>query len=343
MQVYGNKEVKIYTRSNHTSNLHSLLNVGGVMGWTIIALVPALVTQMIFWGWGPLLNIIFAVLAAMATESICVKLRGLAVGYTLRDGSAILSACILALSLPPQLPIYYVIFGACFMMVFGKHIFGGLGANPFNPAMLAYVMLLLSFPVAMTEWLIPQAWDYLAQAGLLLSKLGAGSLIDASQIDAYSAATALDSSRSSNNFQLWRESWDLSNFIPFIILTVVYGLGGVFLIYKRIITWHIPVTVLCGLMVPATLFSLFSDAYPPAWFHLILGGSVFGAFFVATDPVSAATNRLSRLIYGLGIGLFIFIIRTWGGYADAVAFAVLFFNFVAPFLDKYIKPRVYGH
>ncbi len=308
------------------------------MGWTIIALTPALITQMIFWGWGPLLNLIVALIAALTTESICVRLRGWAVGYTLRDGSAILSAFILALSLPPQLPVYYVIFGACFMMVFGKHIFGGLGANPFNPAMLAYVMLLLSFPIEMTEWLLPRTWDYLTQTDLILSKFGKALTI----ADAYSAATALDSARSSNNFQLWQASWDSANFIPFIILSIVYGLGGIFLIFMRIITWHIPVTVICGLVVPATLFNLFSDAYPPAWFHLILGGSVFGAFFVATDPVSAATNRLSRLIYGCGIGVFIFIIRSWGGYADAVAFAVLFFNFVAPFIDKYVKPRVYG-
>lgn len=309
------------------------------MGWTIITLIPALIAQMIFWGWGPLLNILFAVIAAMSTEAICLRLRGFAVTYTLRDGSALLSAFILALSLPPQLPVYYVVLGACFMMVFGKHIFGGLGANPFNPAMLAYAMLLLSFPIEMTEWLMPQAWDYLSQTDLLLGKLSGNSAL----ADAYSAATALDSARSSDNFQLWQISWDSKNFFPFIIMTIIYGLGGIFLMFMRIITWHIPVAVLCGLLVPATLFNLFSTAYPPAWFHLILGASVFGAFFVATDPVSAATNRLSRLIYGCGIGVFIFIIRSWGGYADAVAFAVLFFNFVAPFIDKYVKPRVYGH
>lgn len=311
------------------------------MGWTIIALIPALVAQIIFWGWGPLLNIIIACLVAMASEALCLKLRKRPVAYSLADGSAILSGAILALCLPPQLPISLVIVAAIFMMLFGKHIFGGLGTNPFNPAMLAYIMLLLSFPLDMTEWLIPNGGGYFLSFELILDKLPLYSGRELA--DAYSAATALDSMRSNGDFQSWSGSWESNNFIPYILLSTVYGLGGAFILLKRIITWHIPITFLCGLLLPASLFSFFDPHYAPAWFHLILGGTVFGAFFVATDPVSAATNRLSRLIYGFSIGLFVYVIRTWGGYADAVAFAVLFLNFVTPFIDKYVKPRVYGH
>ena len=324
-----------------------LVNVGGVMLWTIVALIPAILTQIIFFGWGVLINLFLAAIVAVATESVILRLRRRSVLYEIMDISALLSAVILALCLPPQLAPHLVVIGTMFMMIFGKHIFGGLGTNPFNPAMLAYVMLLLSFPTAMTEWLTPDAWGYLSSKELIAHKFMFGT--QSSSIDVYSSATALDSFRVTNDFPAWLITWQndhsvTSSFLPFVILSIVYAIGGLLLINRRIISWHIPSAVLLGLLLPAFLFHLIDDKlYPPVWFHLILGGTVFGAFFIATDPVSAATNELARLVYGFGIGLFIFIIRTWGGYADAVAFAVLFFNFAAPFIDKYVKPRIYGH
>ena len=314
------------------------------MGWTIIALIPALIAQILFWGWGPLLNVFIACVAAVAAEALCLSLRRRPVSYTLLDGSALLSGMILALSLPPGLSLGLVVFGVVFAMVFGKHVFGGVGVNPFNPAMLGYIMLLLSFPIDMTQWLEPRLFGYLASPELVLDKLP---FVVSGGADAYSSPTALDSFRVADDFPSWFASFTAeggynSRILPYIILSVIYMLGGLFILYMRIITWHIPLSFLCGLLLPAALFGLFSSSYPPLWFHLVMGGTVFGAFFVATDPVSAATNRVSKLVYGLGIGLFIFAIRSWGGYADAVAFAVLFFNFVAPFIDKYLKPRVYG-
>lgn len=320
-----------------------IINLGGIMLWTIVGLIPALLVQTIFLGWGILINLFCSVIGALGAEAISVRLRRRSVKYELWDMSALVSSLIFALCLPPSLAPHLVILGAAFMMFFGKHIFGGLGANPFNPAMLAYIMLLLSFPSAMTEWLTPNAWVYLSFTELIQAKLSFGgqNII----ADAYSSATALDSFRIANNFPDWLINWQLSNsFIYFILLSMAYALGGLFLIARGIITWHIPTAVLLGLLLPALIFYMInSKLYAPPWFNLILGGTVFGAFFIATDPVSAATNKLSRLVYGFGIGLMVFIIRTWGGYADAVAFAILFFNFAAPFIDKYIKPRIYGY
>lgn len=312
-------------------------SVTQVMLWVMLALIPATLAQTIYFGWGVLLNVLIAAIGAMSAESLCLYLRRRPIRHELADLSALVSAVLLGLSLPPQLPLTMTLSGAVFMMILGKHIFGGLGTNPFNPAMLAYAMLLLSFPVQMTSWLPPIAWDYLADSQLLLAKLGLA------QVDGYSAATALDNFRTYDNFPQWRQEWQYS-FTPFVVLSLLYTLGGAVMLYRRIISWHISVSMLAGLLLPASLFYLINSAvFPPPWFHLILGASLFGAFFIATDPVSAATSKPARLVYGFGIGLFIFVIRNWGGYADAVAFAVLFFNFAAPFLDKYIHPRIYGH
>ena len=312
-------------------------SVPKMMLWVILALLPALLVQTIYFGWGVLLNVIVASLGAASAEAACHYLRRRKPLYELGDLSALVSALLLGLSLPPQLPLELTFTGAVFMMVLGKHIFGGLGANPFNPAMLAYAMLLLSFPLRMTSWLPPLALEYLSDIQLLQAKIG---LLD---IDGYTAATALDNFRAHDNFSLWLQEWQ-QGFRPFILLSLLYACGGLILLYKKIISWHIPFSMLAGLLLPAVFFYLINDdLFPPPWFHLILGASIFGAFFIATDPVSAATSKPARLVYGFGIGLFIFIIRSWGSYADAVAFGVLFFNFAAPFLDKYIKPRIYGH
>ena len=312
-------------------------SVQAMMLWVIISLAPALLAHTIYFGWGIVMNVLVATFGALAAEALCLKLRNRV--SDMKDLSAIVSGLILGLSLPPQLDIELILIGAVFMIILGKHIYGGLGANPFNPAMLGYAMLLLSFPQQMTEWLSPIAFDYLSMPELIMDKLGM------SLVDGYSAATALDDFRTKNDFSIWFSEWRKEHsFVPFIILSSLFGLGGLMLLVLKIISWHIPVSMIAGLLLPALILNLFNPAlFPPPWFHLILGATVYGAFFIATDPVSAATSRQARLVYGFGIGLFVFIIRAWGGYADAIAFGVLFFNFIAPFLDKYIQPRIYGH
>lgn len=314
----------------------------------LLALAPLALAQIAFFGWGVLINLICISCAALATEAACLALRRRPVLHGLMDLSALVSSALLALCLPPQLPPLEAILGAIFMMILGKHIFGGLGNNPFNPAMLAYAMLLLGFPISMTTWLEPQLFAYLGDMELLRSKFGL------TTVDGYSGATALDSYRTERqenpdaSFQVWWAAWQAqrgaASIMPFLLMNVLCAGGGLWLWWSRVITWHIPFALILGLLIPTLILDLVGGASaPPIWFHLVFGATIYGAFFIATDPVSAATGARARLIYGFGIGLMTFIIRTWGGYADAVAFAVLFFNFAAPFIDKYTRPLPYGH
>ena len=326
------------------------IDVPTMMLYVLLALAPLALAQLVFFGWGVLINLVCIGLAALATEAACLALRRRPALYGLRDLSALVSAVLLALCLPPQLPPLEAILGAIFMMVLGKHIFGGLGNNPFNPAMLAYAMLLLSFPISMTTWLEPQFFVHLQDMELLRLKFSAAP----AEVDAYSGATALDSYRAQRQenldlaFTSWWVAWQANqgptSIRPFILMNILCAGGGLWLWWARVITWHIPFSMLAGLLFPAFVLDLLGfKAAPPVWFHCVFGATVYGAFFIATDPVSAATGARARLIYGFGIGLMTFIIRTWGGYADAIAFAVLFFNFAAPFIDKYTRPLPYGH
>ena len=260
------------------------------------------------------------------------------------------TATLLAVSLPPLLPWWLTVMGTLFAIVIVKQLYGGLGYNPFNPAMAGYVLLLVSFPVYMTQWLPP--------APLAEHPVG---LIDALRAiflqlpphglswDAISSATPLDE---------MRVRLDLNQMISEIRRSPLWGdfggrgwewvgnwflLGGLFLIWRRVITWHIPLAMLGSLAVIAGLFWVIDpEAHPFPAFHLFSGGAMLGAFFIATDPVTAATSRRGQLIYGALIGVLVFIIRTWGGYPDAVAFAVLLMNMAAPTIDYYTRPRVFG-
>ncbi len=331
-----------------------------VMLHVLLAVLPLTVAQILFFGWGVLINILVICAVALATEVACLAIARKNIPDALADLSALVGGVLLALCLPPQLPPAELALGAVFMIVIGKHIYGGLGNNPFNPAMLAYAMLLLSFPVAMTSWLEPKLLIYLNDLTLLRLKL----IGDATAPDGMTGATALDAYRgvfqqeAKPVFGTWWSSGDASahssahspahspaHSLPaFLLMNLMSVLGGAWLLWKRIITWHIPLALLAGLLLPSLVFDLSGGpAFPPVWFHLVFGAGLYGAFFIATDPVSAATGYRARLIYGFGIGIMTYIIRTWGGYADAIAFAILFFNVAAPFIDKYTRPLPTGY
>jgi electron transport complex protein RnfD len=237
-------------------------------------------------------------------------------------------------------------------MVFGKHLYGGIGFNPFNPAMLGYVMLLISFPREMTTWampveLLPQSLSMTKTAELIFLSPSV------SAVDAISAATPLDTLRTNINLGLSIESIRLSDehhqifgrfagkgweWINLFILA-----GGVWLMYLRVIRWQIPVALLGSLAIIASVFYFVDNTtHSSPLFHLFSGAAMLGAFFIATDPVSASTTPKGQLIYGGGIGLLTYIIRSWGGYPDAIAFAVLLMNMAAPTIDYYTQPRVFG-
>ncbi len=326
-------------------------SVRRVMGEVILALVPGTLATVWYFGWGLLINMALACLVALASEALVLRLRGRPVLPTLGDLSALVTALLFALAAPPTLPWWLTLIGVAFAIVVVKQLYGGIGYNPFNPAMAAYVLLLVSYPVAMTAWLPPQM---LAQHPLgLLDSLRAIFLHlppEGLTWDAVTLATPLGEMRTRlgmgqmiseiRQSPLWGDfggrGWEwIGNW---------FGIGGLYLLARRVITWHIPFSLLGTLLLLAGLFWAFDpQAHPFPAFHLFSGGTLLGAFFIATDPVTAATTQRGQLLFGAAIGALVFVIRTWGGYPDAVAFAVLLMNLAAPTLDEYTQPRAFGH
>jgi electron transport complex protein RnfD len=334
------------------SSPHQIGNqsVTRVMGLVLIALIPGTFAMWWYFGWGVIINILIATAVAVAAEATVLNLRKRPVAPVVIDLSAVVTAWLLALALPPLLPWWQTALGSAFAIVVVKQLFGGIGYNPFNPAMAGYVLLLVSFPVTMTRWLPPEVIS--GQSLSLMDSLGiifSGSPPAGQTWDALSSATPLDAMRSElsqnrmiseiRQSPLWGDfggrGWEwVGNW---------FLLGGLFLLWRRVISWRIPVSMLGALLLVAGLFwAIDPERYPFPAFHLFSGGAILGAFFIATDPVSASTTPRGQLIFGALIGVLVFIIRTWGGYPDAVAFAVLLMNMAAPTIDYYTQPRVFG-
>ena len=333
-------------------HIHSGAQVSGMMLRVVLALVPAIIAYTWFFGWGLVINIILAVSTALASEALMLRLRRRPLYLFLTDGSAVLTALLLAFCLPPFSPWWITVLGTAFAMVFGKHLYGGLGYNPFNPAMVGYVMLLISFPLEMTQWVPPNIVNQL-EIGFLdtLRIIFLGDFPYTLSMDALTMATPLDTVKTELGLNVTVSEILRGNAIFGDFAGVGWEwvgnwvlLGGVWLIYKRIISWHIPLALMGSLFAIAFFFFMLDpDAYPSPMFHLFGGATLLAAFFIATDPVSASTTPLGRIVYGVGIGLLIYVIRTWGSYPDGVAFAVLLMNMAAPTIDYYTQPRVFGH
>ncbi|MCP4432181.1 MAG: electron transport complex subunit RsxD [Gammaproteobacteria bacterium] len=314
----------------------------------LIGLVPGTLAYIWFFGSGVMLNILIAIVFALIFEALVLRLRRKPIQPHLTDFSAVVSAWLFALCLPMHSPWWLVVIGIGFTMIAGKHVYGGLGFNPFNPAMVGYVALLISFPKEMTTWYLPAAvsGEALSFGDTLAYTFGYS---DIQQWDALSSATPLDQYKTGLKQNLTDAEIRLSpvfgNFVGVGWEWIAGGWlsGGIWLLYKRTTSWHIPAAVLTGLIATAAVFYLISpDSVASPVFHLFAGSIIIGAFFIATDPVTAATTNTGRIYYGLMIGILVYIIRNWGGYPDGVAFAVLLANMCVPFIDYYTQPRVYG-
>jgi electron transport complex protein RnfD len=330
---------------------HRAGDTGDVMKQVILACTPGLIALSYFFGPGSIFNVVIASGFAVAFEAAILKLRNRPIGFYLNDYSAVVTGVLLGLALPPYCPWWIIAIGVGSAIVLAKHLYGGMGYNPFNPAMVGYVVLLISFPLEMTQWASPR--PVLEQGQSLVGPLSAlGQIWLGIPIDGYSGATPLDLFKQ-NDSQLvehfyaaeplfanarWAGAgWEWVN--------IGFLLGGGYLLYKRIFTWHTPVSMLAAIFIMSVVFydggSSHSGGSP--YLHLLSGATMLGAFFIATDPVSSAVSTKGRLIYGAGIGVLVYLIRVWGNYPDAVAFAVLLMNFAAPFIDHYTLPRTYGH
>jgi len=333
-------------------HIHADISIRKMMSRVLMALVPAIITYTWFFGWGLLINMGIGIATALVCEFLMLKARQRPVHPFITDGSVLVTAALLAFCIPPLAPWWLMMLGVGFSVIVAKHLYGGLGYNPFNPAMVGYVMLLISFPKEMTVWLPPFILSDLHFSFLdTLNAIFFGVFPTGFTLDALSAATPLDLIKTQLNIDItvgetknthalfgdfggigweWVANWIF--------------LGGVWLIYKKVISWHIPVAVLGSLFTIALIFYLKDpDHYASPMFHVFSGAAMLGAFFIATDPVSAATTNMGRIVYGIGIGILTYVIRVWGGYPDGIAFAVLLMNLAAPTIDYYTQPRVYGH
>ena len=336
--------------SPHT---HVATDTTTIMQWVILATLPGFFMLSYFFGWGTLINVLLASATTLACEAVMLHLRQRPIAAALKDHSALVTAVLLGLALPPYAPYWLTLIGAATAIIIAKQLYGGLGYNPFNPAMVGYVILLISFPLEMTRWAIPQPLlTEGAALPALMDALRAVFLGDGGGIDGFTGATPLDIYKTQSGLlseQIYAENrlFSMASFagVGWEWVNLAFLCGGLWLLYKKVFTWHAPVGMLAALSAMALLFydQGSSESGGPLWLHLFCGGTMLGAFFIITDPVSSAVSNSGRLIYGAAIGVLVYVIRVWGNYPDAIAFAVLLMNFAAPFIDYYTLPRAYGH
>lgn len=331
---------------------HSPGGTSNVMRLVILATLPGMAALVWQFGGGVVINITLASLTALVCEALVLKLRNRPVLFYLGDYSALVTAVLLGLALPPYCPWFVVVVGTAIAIIIAKHLYGGMGFNPFNPAMIGYVVLLISFPVEMTQWGVSRSALSEGQSLLGINQALTAVLSSEPLLDAYTMATPLDVLKQNNSHELAQ----LYNSHPVFSDAILVGagwewvnlgflVGGLFLLYKKVFSWHAPIGMLLSISLLAVVFydggNVSSGGSP--LFHLLSGGTMLGAFFIVTDPVTSAVSKKGRLIYGVAAGALVYVIRVWGNYPDAVAFSVLLMNFAAPFIDYYTLPRTYGH
>ncbi len=331
---------------------HQPVSIPRTMGLVMLALLPATLFGLWQFGWPAVYLFLVTVTAALLAEALCLRIAGKPVRPFLMDGSALLTGWLLALTLPPWAPWWIGLVGSLIAIVIAKQVFGGIGQNLFNPAMVARVALLIAFPLEMTSFVTPAPLF----AGHAPDPLEALAITFGGQgIDAFSGATLLGQVRTELG-----QGHDLTAILPGLFaplsgaLGTVTGslgetsallilLGGLFLLAKRVITWQVPVAMLGTIALLAAGMHLYDPAaYAGPIYHLVSGATLLGAFFIATDLVTSPVSARGRLIFGAGCGLLVYVIRTWTAYPEGVAFAVLLMNASTPLIDHYVKPRIYG-
>jgi len=325
-------------------------SVQAIMFRVLLALVPAIAVYAWYFGPAILVSLTLASVTALATETVMLKLRGRPVMPFLGDNSALLTAWLLALSIPSLAPWWLVVVGTMFAISIAKHLYGGLGNNPFNPAMIGYAVLIISFPAYMTHWVAPGG---LGQASMTFAEqLGyifGGRLPSGITLDAVSMATPLDTLKTQlHSGHAMAEVMQMPIYGQLgghgsEMVALAFAAGGIYLLASRIISWHLPLTFLLTLFATAGIFNLLDPAhYAPPLLHWFSGAAMLGAFFILTDPVTSPTTVRGKLIFAAGAGFLTYIIRVFGGFPDGVAFATLLMNLCVPLIDAYTQPRIFG-
>ncbi|MBR0565001.1 RnfABCDGE type electron transport complex subunit D [Azoarcus sp. L1K30] len=326
----------------HSPYIRKPASVQRVMFNVLLALVPGIAAYVWQIGAGILVNIAIATLTAVAAEVIMLSLRKRPVMLAATDLSAVVTAWLVALAFPPIVPWWLTVLAVLVAIVAVKHLYGGLGQNPFNPAMAAYCTMIVAYPALMSQWPAAGTVDFATQLHLILG--------GARELDAVTGATALDALRTglrangsvatllqSNTYgAVGGRGWEW--------IAAGYLLGGLFLLASRTITWHLPTGFLVGLGVTSGIFWLIHpEQFASPLFHLASGGAMLAAFFIVTDPVSGATTPRGKLIFAAGVGLIAYLIRAFGAYPEGIAFGVLLMNICVPLIDMKTQPAVFGH
>ncbi|HON19287.1 MAG TPA: RnfABCDGE type electron transport complex subunit D [Salinivirgaceae bacterium] len=307
-------------------------SVRSIMYGVIFSLIPAFAASIYFFGLDALTVTLTAIFSCLVVEFVIQKflIKG---PLTIFDGSAIITGLLLAFNLPASIPLWMVIAGSIVAIGIGKMSFGGLGNNPFNPALVGRVFMLISFPVAMTTWPANR---------LTLT-------------DGYTGATPLSIAKEAikngepMNEIINKVGTSLNHFIGNMegcigeVSALFILLGGLYMLYRGIITWHIPVSIFLTVFIfSGTMHLIAPDRYLSPEFHLLTGGLFLGAIYMATDMVTSPMSSVGMIIFGVGIGLLTVVIRIWGAYPEGVSFAILIMNAFVPLINRYIKPKRFG-
>lgn len=313
-------------------------SVQSVMLRVLLALVPGVVAYVWIFGYAILMQLAIASVTALIAEALVLSLRKKPLQLFLTDGSAVLTACLLALSVPPIAPWWLVALGTFFAIVVAKHLYGGLGQNPFNPAMVGFALMIVAYPQLMSQWPAPSV-D--AGTGIPDISLHLQAIFGERHLDAITMATPLDAVRTALHSGT---TLPLPTGGGWQWVAVGYVVGGVYLLQQRLISWHLPVAFIGTLVALSGGFHwLDAQRYAGPMFHLFSGGAMLGAFFIITDPVSGCTTPRGKLIFGALAALLTWLIRTFGAYPDGIAFSVLLMNIAAPLIDMFTQPAVFGY
>lgn len=327
----------------HSPYVRKPASVQTVMLTVLLGLVPGVAAYVWQIGAGILVNLAIAGVSALVAEALILRLRNRPIRPALTDLSALVTAALVVLCFPPIAPWWLTTLAVFIAIVAGKHLYGGLGQNPFNPAMVAYCTMIIAYPSLMSQWPAAGTLDFEAQLGLILG--------GARELDAITGATALDTLRTglragtaSVESVLQHDNFGLFGGRGWEWIAGGYLLGGLFLLMRGVITWHMPTAFIVALAVVSGIFWLSQPAqFASPIFHLASGGAMLAAFFIVTDPVSGATTPLGKLIFAAGVALIAYLIRVFGAFPDGIAFAVLLMNMCVPLIDMKTQPRVFGH
>ncbi len=316
-------------------------SIHAVMRTVLLALLPAVAVYVYLFGGGILVQLLIASTTACAIEAAILALRRQAVRRALADLSAVVCAWLIVLCLPPIVPWWITVTAVAVAIGLAKHVYGGLGQNPFNPAMAAYCTMIVAFPALMSQW-PPLGQSFDTQLALIFGSTR--------ELDAVTGATALDTLRTGlrhgeaiGDILTQPAVFGLLGGRGWEWLGLAYLLGGLLLLVRGIISWRIPVAFLATIFVLASAFWLGNpDNYAPPWVHLVSGGTLLAAFFILTDPVTSCSTPRGKIVFAVGVGVLAYLIRVYGNFPDGIAFAVLLMNICVPLIDRVTQPTVFG-